>query len=288
MSGDVSTTTCFLSRHPVFDRDKTVYGHDVAARSCLSGETPAHADVEAFSWLVSDGAPELQTLLEESGRLFIFVPDAMLDAPEVHLLPMEYCELVVSPAYCERENLPELLAFLKDFGYAIALRMDGDCQEFEALLPNAHTVILDIDRMPPLEIAKQRKYLKKFSVKVMAGNVDTWEAFAGCRALGFDLFQGGFFGRPEIVKGRKLAANALTRMELMKVLQDENSTYKDKGAIIAKDAFLSYPLLRYVNSPGLGLGRAVSSIEHAVAILGDTAFKHWATLALVASLDATP
>jgi len=203
------------------------------------------------------------------------------------MLPMEFCQLVVSPAYCERDNLEEVLAFYSDYGYSLALRFDGSCQEYAKYLKFADTVILDLAHLKPLDLAKERKFLKPFKAKLMADNVASWEAFAGSKALGFAYFQGSFFGRPEIVQGRKLAANALTRMELMSMLLDDDSTFKDMATVISKDPVLTYRLLKYVNSPGVGLGRTVNSIEHAVAILGDTAFKHWAMMALVASLDAS-
>ncbi|WP_243368088.1 EAL and HDOD domain-containing protein [Fundidesulfovibrio soli] len=282
------SAACFLSRHPVFDRDKTISAHEVVARSCLHPGTPAHSDVQAFSWLVTDGASELQSLLEECNRLLINVPDPMLDAPEVHLLPMDLCDLVVSPEHCTRSNLSEVLEFLQDYGYSIALRFEGGCGQHEHLLRYASMVILDLKLLSPMQLAKERKFLKKFPLKLMVSGIGTWEAFAGSKALAFDYFSGTFFGRPEIVKGRKLSVNSLTRMELISALLKEDSTFAELAAPIAKDAFLSYRLLRYVNSPGMGLGRTVSSIEHAVAILGDTSFKHWAMMALVSSLDSTP
>lgn len=288
-SDSEESSTCFLSRHPVFDKSKKVVAYEVAARTCLATGGSAHVDVDAFSWMVSDGASELQVLLEESDKLMISVPDIMLDAPEVHLLPMDFCQLVVSPEVTERDNLEELLSFLNEFGYSLALRFDESCQGYAPLLRYASTVILDLERLKPMDLARERKFLKNLNVSsCMVDNVNSWEAFAGCRALGFDAFQGSFFGRPEIVKGRKLEANQLTRVELMSKLLEEETTYKDMAATLAKDVLLSYRLLRYVNAPGMGLGRTVDSIEHAVAIMGDTAFKRWAMMALVASLDASP
>jgi EAL and modified HD-GYP domain-containing signal transduction protein len=287
LADDQESAACFLSRHPVFNKNKEIVAHDVAARSCLVSQDTDRVDADAFSWMVSDGAPELQHILEESEKLMIAVPDVMLDAPEVHMLPMDFCQLVVSPEQSSRDNLPELLSFFGEYGYEVALRFQGSCQAHGELIKHADTVILDLAHLKPLELAKERKFLKGFEVAAMVDNVDSWEAFAGTKALGFDYFQGSFFGRPEIVKGRKLAASALTRIELMGKLLDENSTFKDMAAIIEKDVVLSYRLLRFVNSPGQGLGRTVTSIEHAVAILGDTAFKHWATMALVSSLDAS-
>ena len=281
--------TCFLSRRPLFDKDRRVVSHEIVVRSCLELEkSAAQSDVDAFSWLVTDGACELQQLMEEAGGLLICVPDLMLDAPEVHLLPKDGCQLVITADASKRADLQAILAFLKEFGYRTALRFAGSCQKHGPLLAWADAVILDLERLKPIDLAKERKFLKAFNVQALVDHVDTWEAFAGTKALGFDAFQGSFFGKPEVVKGRKLAANAVTRMELMGKLLDEESSPREYAAILAKDPLLSYRLLKYVNSPGVGAGRSVNSIEHAVTILGDTAFKHWAMMVLVASLDASP
>lgn len=286
-------TACFLSSHPVFDREKAVYAHNVAAHVCHAPSAEAEAAPEAdeqatFCWLVSEGLPEIERLAEEHGKLFLPIPNAALTSPEVGLFPWEKCVLVVTPPKTVTDDYIDSCQAILTSGYQLGVCIEEGAEGLEALLGLADVFIFDFSVLRPLEVARLRKALKDYPALTMAANVDSWKAVTGANALGFDLLQGAFFGRPEIVKGQKLQANSITRLELMGVLNSPNTTFKDIGAIISKDAFLSYRLMSYVNSPDLGLGRGVESIDHAVALLGLQAFKQWAMMALVASLDASP
>lgn len=58
-------------------------------------------------------------------------------------------------------------------------------------------------------------------------------------------------------------------------------------ALIRRDAALAYRLLRYINSPGMGLQVEVQSFRHAVMMLGYSKLKRWLALLLsTASKDA--
>ena len=45
--------------------------------------------------------------------------------------------------------------------------------------------------------------------------------------------------------------------------------------------------MRYINSPGFGLISAVTSIKHAVNLLGLMPMKHWAIAAIIANIDSS-
>ncbi len=288
-----AAAACFLSSTPVFDRERAVYAHTVAAHVCFAPTTDTEMEPESdeqstFCWLVSEGLPEIERLAEEHGKLFLPIPNSALTASEVGLFPWDNSVLVITPPKHPTEEYVESCQAILASGYQLGVRLEDGAQGLEAVLGLADVIIYDFSVLRPLEVAKLRKDLKDYSALTMASNVDSWEAVTGAKALGFDLTQGSFFGRPEILKGQKLQANSITRLELMGVLNSPNTTFKDIGTIISKDAFLSYRLMRYVNSPDLGLGRGVDSIDHAVALLGLQAFKQWAMMALVASLDASP
>ncbi|NCC26517.1 MAG: HDOD domain-containing protein, partial [Deltaproteobacteria bacterium] len=48
---------------------------------------------------------------------------------------------------------------------------------------------------------------------------------------------------------------------------------------------LSYRLLRYINSPGFGLGVKVESIRRAVAMMGSRALRRWLRVTIMSDLD---
>jgi EAL and modified HD-GYP domain-containing signal transduction protein len=278
---------CFLSLRPVFNRDRDIYAH-VAAYACFGELGGPDAGMVGFSWLVSDGMKELEKLSGKGAKLFIPLPQEAVNLPEVGRLPWENTVLMVTLGAAHGEDFIEDCRAIKTSGYGLGLRFAGPPEDEPALWDLADVIALDFSSMTTAELVLLRKRLREYPGLLMAANLKTWEAFSGAMDLGADLFQGPFFGRPEIVAGQELQAGLWSRMELMRVLQTDDYTFKDVAAVLAKDAFLTYRLLRYVNSPSLGLGRGVKSIEHAVALLGFESFKLWATTALVASLDASP
>ena len=278
---------CFLSLRPVFNRDRDIDGHE-AAYACLGAFEGPAGEMAGFTWLVSDGLRELKLLSDKGAKLFIPLPEAAVTLPEVGRLPWENTVLTVTLDEKVGENFIEDCRAIKTSGYGLGLSFDYPPRETPELWELADVFVADFSAMTEAELAELRKRLADYPGRLMAANLGTWEAFSQAMDLGADLFTGPFFGRPEIVKGQELQAGLLTRLELIRILQTEDYTFKDVAAILAKDAFLTYRLLRYVNSPSLGLGHGVKSIEHAVALLGFESFKLWATTALVACLDASP
>lgn len=57
------------------------------------------------------------------------------------------------------------------------------------------------------------------------------------------------------------------------------------AAGVRADVALSYRLLRYVNSPALGLSRRIDSIEQALMVLGRKELSRWLSVLLLASTD---
>ncbi|GAB6037479.1 HDOD domain-containing protein [Fundidesulfovibrio butyratiphilus] len=278
---------CFLSTTPVFNADRTLNGVAVSYQ-CLDVRGDDPDDTTAFRWLVSDGLPEIERLVEEHGSVYIPLQEAVLADPDVGRLPWDRCVIEVTPESMVSEDFVDACHAIRTSGYRLAVRLGFWSDNLRGLFDLADLFVLDLSRMRPLEMVTLHKALAPYGTPCMAAHLDTWEDFTGASALGVDLFQGTFFGRPEVVKGKVLQANALARLELMRLLQNEDATFKAIAAVIAKDAFLSYRLLHFVNSPSLSVGREVTSIEHAVTLLGFEPFKQWAMAAVVSSLDASP
>ena len=79
-----------------------------------------------------------------------------------------------------------------------------------------------------------------------------------------------------------LKANAL---RILKEVNEEDFELTDIGATIEKDPALSISLLRFINSPAVGLRNKVESINNAVAILGQDAVRRWTTVTISISLS---
>jgi c-di-GMP phosphodiesterase len=137
-------------------------------------------------------------------------------------------------------------------------------------------------------LKQEVELLKGRGVTVVVQNVDRPEDFDLALDAGCDLFQGYFFCKPEVVKDRAVAPNALVLMKLAARLEDPDLQLSELERLISSDVMLSYRLLRYINSAYFGLRNQVASLMHAVALLGIENVKRWATLTTFAAVEEKP
>ncbi|HOL36988.1 MAG TPA: HDOD domain-containing protein [Rubrivivax sp.] len=148
-------------------------------------------------------------------------------------------------------------------------------------------------------------------LRAAAGGVDTLQLSAqrwrealprvplvACGASGIDdverLLRSGFAyagGRLDARRAayapRSLDAAAHRICELMNHLALDRDTAVIAEAVRA-DVALSYRLLRYANSPAIGLKRGVDSVEQAVLLLGRAELQRWLAVLLLGAASARP
>jgi len=112
--------------------------------------------------------------------------------------------------------------------------------------------------------------------------------FHYCKSLGFRLFQGYFLSKPEQVKGHKVPASKLVVLNLLAQLQNQNADLGNIADVIAKDPVLSVKLIKLVNSAAFSGRREITSLQHAVSMLGLRQVKSWATLLSLGSMTDKP
>ncbi len=97
---------------------------------------------------------------------------------------------------------------------------------------------------------------------------------------------GGQFGRGPLAPTTKpLGAAAHRICELLNHLALDRDTAVIGDAVRA-DVALTYRLLRYANSPAIGLARPVGEVDQAVQVLGRTELYRWLSVLLMSSAEA--
>ncbi|MFP5238427.1 MAG: EAL and HDOD domain-containing protein, partial [Acidobacteriota bacterium] len=160
--------------------------------------------------------------------------------------------------------------------------------ELEAFLPLADIVKVDVLALPDQDAAALVNRLRGGGRLLLAEKVEDVAMLAKTRDLGFELFQGFFFQRPEIVSGRKMSTSQITRVKLLGELSDEDFDPGRISRIIETDLSLSYRLLRYINSATFGRRDTVDSIRQAGMILGQRNLAKWLQAVLLADINPTP
>ncbi|HEX9109206.1 MAG TPA: HDOD domain-containing protein, partial [Longimicrobiales bacterium] len=100
--------------------------------------------------------------------------------------------------------------------------------------------------------------------------------------LGFELFQGFFYTRPEVMRGRGLSPGLLHTLTLLNLLSDPAVPQGDVADAFKSDADLTLRLIRMANAAAVG-AREVGSIGHAISLLGRSPLHRWLALIFAAS-----
>ena len=119
---------------------------------------------------------------------------------------------------------------------------------------------------------------------LLARNVRTQEQFHTARNLGFTLFQGPFFKEPELIPGRKLSSNEVSRLHMLKVMEGRDPDLEGIAAAVKADVAVSFRLLSLLNSAAFGLSQKIGSVDHAVRLLGWVHLKKWLRAVLLADM----
>ena len=131
---------------------------------------------------------------------------------------------------------------------------------------------LDAERLPPLVTQ-----LKKFGKKLLAEKVETVKQHSQCQSLGFDLFQGYYFAQPTIIVGKKLNPTQVALLRLLGMIMDDADTSEIENAFKVEPG-LTVNMLRLTNSVSCGLSTKITSLRHAITILGRRQLQRWLQL----------
>jgi len=93
-----------------------------------------------------------------------------------------------------------------------------------------------------------------------------------------------FLRDPQTVKTAEPAPARTTVLHLIALVQ-QDADLNALEAVLKRDVALGYRLLRYLNSPAMGLRMEITSLRHAVSILGYRPLLRWLSVLLVHSHD---
>ncbi|MFB6240723.1 MAG: EAL and HDOD domain-containing protein, partial [Gemmatimonadota bacterium] len=119
----------------------------------------------------------------------------------------------------------------------------------------------------------------------LAECVESRELHEACEELGFRLFQGYYYREPETLEARELGVTYGTVIRLMNHIRDPDVPDAEIADEFRTDPALSYKLLRIVKTASIG-ARGVTSIGHAVRLLGRKPLYRWLSLLFLSSLSS--
>ncbi len=275
----------FVARQPIFDLQRAVHGYELLFRS--GPENVFHfTDPDVASSRVVDDGLHVFGLNRLAGKKAVFVnlTHRLLEEDLAFVLPPKSTVVEILETVEPDDAVVEACRRLRHAGYRIALDDFTFRPEMEPLLELANVVKVDFRATDAGTRRDLVALLLPRKIRLLAEKVETAEEFREAVEMGYSYFQGYFFARPEMVARRDIPAFKLNYIRFLHELSQVELDFGRLEKIIKSEVSLSVRLLRYLNSAALGLRCRVSSIRHALALLGEGPMRRWAYLVAMAGI----
>ena len=281
------TPKILVGRQAIFDRKLEVYAYELLFRGdqvnnlcpkangdMASSRTILNAFIEIGLERLTNGKPAFLNLT----RAFF------TEMPPIPFAPGSVVLEVLEDVPVD-DRLVRSVRILHQAGYKVALDDYQFEEKWKPLLPYVSLIKVEVNEDTMRDMERLIQPLRELPVTLLAEKVETPEQFRELHALGFDLFQGYFFARPDIVAQEQLKESRLVLTRLLAELNDPDAEVKDIASLISHDPALSYKMLRLVNSAAIGLRREIESIHQADCSRVDQTqrIRAWATLFVMAA-----
>lgn len=283
---DKNSVDVFVARHAIFNRDLSLFAYELLFRSCGQNQcdrSDATATLQVLAnTLLSAGLEKLTN----NAPAFINFGRDLITSHWTSVFPPSSVVIEILESVDAGEDVIAACQELKNAGYLLALDdVDGSERE-ESLLAVANFVKVDFRITSKEEQLALAHKLKGRGKRLIAEKVETPEEFKWAYDAGYDLFQGFFFARPTLLKGRHVPVGKVNALRMIRELQRPELDFPKLENLIRCDVSLSYKLFRYVNSALFSRPREISSVKEALMIMGEIDVRRWMTLVTLPGLAA--
>jgi EAL and modified HD-GYP domain-containing signal transduction protein len=261
----------YTARQPILDANQCVHGYELRLRMD-SDEVSGKNDIDATQTILDDAVIFGIDRLTNGLPAFVRCSAEALTDQLVSVLPPPLTVLEVSASLEVTPLLADACRELRECGYKLALVDFTVGPASHPLLDLMAYVRIDLSNLGTMAFGSLRQRLRAASTELVANQVETQQDYRKACAAGFTLFQGYYFCRPELIQNAKVPANRLLHFDLLRELNKDPLNLKTLSPLVARDASLTYRLLRLVNSPLYAVRQEVRSIESAILMLGERTF----------------
>lgn len=276
----------FLGRQPILDKQGNIAAFELLFRSGSLNQASFVDGSVATATVINHAFVNLgiEAVLGEH-RGYINFDTSLLMSDLVELLPRDKIVIELLETIDVTDDVISRVELLKSQGYLVALDdMRADDFRKAHLFPHIDVFKVEISDVPGNELRQTVAALRRYPGRLLAEKVDSHEQAAMCRELGFELFQGYYFARPLVLSRRKVSPATQRIMRLIGLVVSDADA-EDIEAVFREDPELTVSLLRVVNSVAVGARRKITSINHALIVLGRSQLNRWLQILMYALGD---
>jgi len=273
----------FIGRQPILDRNHQLFAYELLFRSgARVNAANVQDNLAATASVINHAFAELgieQAMGPYKG--FINCDEHLLLSDILEVLPTDKIVLEVLETVELTPQIIERCRELKQRGFTLALDDFVNYEDkFKPLLDLIEIVKVDLMPLDSAGLAKTTAALKKWpALKLLAEKVDSRGQAQTCHDYGYHLFQGYYFARPVIIAGKKLGHSQLALVRLLGLVLEDAET-PELEVVFKQEPGLAMNLMRLTNSVATGTTTRITSLRHAITVLGRRQLQRWLQLLL--------
>ena len=276
----------YVARQPIFNKDKEIFGYELLFRESMSNFFPDIDGNTATSKLLHNSFFTIG--IEEitgSKLAFINFTQELLINRMPLMFPRERVVVEILEDVEPQEDVVTACQEIAKRGYSIAMDDFFYKSELDPLIALTNIIKFDLRATSFEEMEGYVKNLANGDLRFLAEKVETHDEFNRALKIGCHYFQGYFFSKPEILKGRDFSGAQMNLLEIMTEANKENFSFQNLEKVIARDVAISYKLLKFINSAFYRRVKKISSIKQAIVFLGEREIRRFVSLVAMAKLS---
>jgi len=279
----------FVARQPVFTSDKKIFGYELLFRLGLDNVFPNIDGSVATSGVLSNTFFTfgfINDILAGKPGLINFTRDLLLKQTPL-LFPKDHIIIEVLEDIEPEPEIIDALKVLKSQGFRIALDDFVYDQKLSEMIHLCDMIKFDImatplDTLGPV-LRSMGNDLKH--ITLLCEKVETYQKFEQAKSMGFQLFQGYFFSKPEVLSRKCMLAHQGSSLKLLNEVSKQEISLDLIEEMIKNDVGISFKLLTFINSAYFKRRTALDTIKDAIIFLGLQDLKKFISVVAVSNLN---
>ena len=279
----------FLRREAVFDASNRLIGHIFTVQESTTLADADDARQRNFDQTLLD---TLNTSTDAWNTSLAFIPlnSASLQLAALNRLKSSNIVLLIQlAADAEADIVCEAIDLLHERGILIGVFRQPKNPAFAKVIQLADYAAIDIganeaDTARDFSAAV-RASVTAHPIKLLACNVETLDDLSFCQQWHYGSFHGKFAGTTSGTRSENSGdPHKALLLNMLRLVQGDADT-AEIAAAMKQDPLLSFRILRYLNSPALGLTHHIDSLAQALVILGRQRLTRWLSVLLFSVRD---
>jgi len=192
--------------------------------------------------------------------------------------------IMITPGTLAKANLVGMRADLKhlgEIGVKYGWTINRPRPEIAEFLHEADLIEIETTALDGIQLKMMCHDFRaaKAKPKLIASELQTADDFNLCYHCGFDYFMGPFVSSRENWRPAKSEINRLRVFEVLNLIRAD-AKFDAIADCLRTEPILTFKLLRYINSPGIGLLQEINEIPQVLLVLGRDRFYRWLSLLL--------